>query len=102
MFLVLWEFEVKPGTENRFESVYGPGGGWARLFAQDQAYLETRLLRDMHRPGFYLTMDRWESREAYEAFRQSHAAEYAALDAECELLSVQERHIAWCSSEDRR
>jgi hypothetical protein len=25
MFLVLWEFEVKPGCEKRFERVYGPG-----------------------------------------------------------------------------
>jgi hypothetical protein len=24
MFLVLWEFEVKPGNEERFEQVYGP------------------------------------------------------------------------------
>lgn len=100
MFLVLWEFEVKPGTEIRFESVYGPGGGWARLFVQFPAYRETRLLRDIHRPGFYLTLDRWESREAYEAFRQSHAGEYAALDAECEQLTLRERHIASCSSEE--
>ncbi len=25
MFLVLWEYEVKPGFEQRFERVYGPG-----------------------------------------------------------------------------
>jgi len=32
MFLVLWEFEVKPGSEQRFERVYGPGGDWDSLF----------------------------------------------------------------------
>lgn len=100
MFLVLWEFEVKPGYESRFESVYGPAGGWARLFAQSLAYRETRLLRDFHRPGFHLTLDRWDSREAYDAFRRTHAAEYAALDAEGALLTVQERHLASCSTED--
>jgi hypothetical protein len=26
MFLVLWEFEVKPECEERFERVYGTGG----------------------------------------------------------------------------
>jgi hypothetical protein len=32
MFLALWEYEVKPGCEERFENVYGPEGDWARLF----------------------------------------------------------------------
>ena len=35
MFLVLWEFEVKPGREQRFELVYGPGGDWNFLFSND-------------------------------------------------------------------
>lgn len=94
MFLILWEFEVKPETAIRFESAYGPGGGWARLFAQSPAYIETLLLRDIHRPGVYLTLDRWQSREAYEQFRQSHAAEYFALDAQCAELTLREVHLA--------
>ena len=28
MFVILWEFEVKPGCEQSFESAYGPGGPW--------------------------------------------------------------------------
>jgi hypothetical protein len=32
MFVVLWEFEVKPGCEERFETVYGPGGDWLPFF----------------------------------------------------------------------
>lgn len=32
MFLALWEYEVKPGCEERFEKVYGPEGNWAQLF----------------------------------------------------------------------
>jgi hypothetical protein len=35
MFLVLWEFEVKPGCEERFERVYGAGGDWDSLFRRD-------------------------------------------------------------------
>ncbi len=26
MFVALWEYEVKPGGEERFENGYGPGG----------------------------------------------------------------------------
>ena len=93
MFVILWEFEVKPGLETRFESVYGPGGGWARLYALDSSYRGTHLLRDIYRPVFYMTLDQWDSREAYDAFRRSHAAEYAALDAAREELTRQERHL---------
>ena len=35
MFVALWEFEVKPGCEDRFETVYGPDGDWASLFRRD-------------------------------------------------------------------
>ncbi|MBZ5702848.1 MAG: antibiotic biosynthesis monooxygenase [Acidobacteriia bacterium] len=93
MFVILWEFEVKPGLEARFESVYGPEGGWARLFALSPAYLGTRLLRECQRPGVYLTLDQWSSREAYDGFRRGHAAEYAALDAAGEELTLRERHL---------
>ena len=47
MFLALWEYEVKPGSEERFEKVYGPEGDWARLFQKDSHYHQTRLVRDV-------------------------------------------------------
>jgi len=93
MFVILWEFEVKPGLETRFEEIYGPRGGWARLFALSPAYLETRLLRDSQKASFFMTLDLWSSRGAYEAFRREHVAEYAALDAAGEELTLQERHV---------
>jgi hypothetical protein len=34
MFVILWEFEVKPGCEQCFESAYGPEGAWSQLFRQ--------------------------------------------------------------------
>ena len=46
MFLVLWEFEVKPGCEERFERVYGPGGDWDSLFRRDASHVRTELFRD--------------------------------------------------------
>src|SRR5215472_16354783 len=32
MFVALWEFEVKPGCDERFATVYGPEGDWVQLF----------------------------------------------------------------------
>ena len=93
MFLVLWEFEVKPGREERFETVYGPGGDWDSLFRRDPNHASTSLYRHATKPGVYLTTDCWRSRESYEEFRKSRQAEYKSLDAACEELTAQERHI---------
>lgn len=93
MFLVLWEFDVKPGYEDRFEKLYGPSGDWARLFRRDSRYQETRLLRDPSRPACYLTLDFWTSRKSYEEFLSAHSAEYQALDSAGEGFTLKERRI---------
>jgi antibiotic biosynthesis monooxygenase len=93
MFLVLWEFDVKQGCAERFESVYGPDGDWARLFRRDPAYLRTLLLRDAFRERIYLTCDFWENREAYKAFLLANSDAYQALDRICEGLTLAERKI---------
>ena len=95
MFVTLWEFEVKPGCEERFQKAYGPQGDWAKLFRSDAKYQETRLLHDVTRPGVYLTLDFWASQQAYEQFMASRTAEYKALDAAEEELTLGERKIGW-------
>ena len=90
MFLALWEFEVKPGSEEKFEEVYGADGAWAKLFARDEAYRGTRLVKDAERERVYLTLDFWETREAYEKFKRENAAEYERIDKECEGMTVGE------------
>jgi heme-degrading monooxygenase HmoA len=93
MFVALWEFEVKPGCELSFERAYGPGGDWARLFRTDPHYRETRLLRDPARTRCYVTLDFWDSREAYQVFKKLHQDAYAAIDRACEDLTEREREI---------
>ncbi len=93
MFLVLWEFDVKQGCDERFESVYGPDGDWARLFRRDPAYIRTLLLRDSFREHTYLTCDFWENREAYKAFLLANSDAYQTLDKSCEGLTLAERKI---------
>jgi hypothetical protein len=93
MFLVLWEYEVKPGCEERFENLYGPAGGWARLFRTDSHYRETLLLGDPFRSNVYLTLDFWTTRYSYEKFMASHKSEYHAIDSAAENLTVTERRI---------
>ena len=91
MFLVLWEYEVKPGSEKAFEKVYGPDGEWVRLFRPGSDYHETRLLRDPFRLNVYLTLDSWTPRDSYETFLATHKEEYRAIDALGESLTANER-----------
>ena len=93
MFVTLWEFEVKPGSKELFERTYGPDGQWTRLFRRDARYLGTRLLRKLGAERVYVTMDSWESRAAYEEFREKFAKEYGELDRECEGLTVIEKQL---------
>ena len=95
MFVALWEFEVKPGCEERFEKVYGPGGDWARLFRLDSNYRETRLLRDPFHPAIYFTLDFWSSRQAYEQFLADHLTEYKMLDETSSSMTTNDRRIGW-------
>ncbi len=101
MFVALWEYEVKPGCEERFENAYGPGGEWVRLFRSDSNYKETRLLHDPFRPTIYLTLDFWNSREAYQKFKAAHQKEYKTLDATGEELTRSERRVGWYEMVER-
>jgi hypothetical protein len=40
-----------------------------------------------------VTMDRWESRAAYEEFRERFAKEYGELDRECTGMMASEKHL---------
>jgi len=92
-FVVIWEFQVRPGMEERFERAYGADGVWAQFFRKDEAYIGTELIRDLKAERSYLTLDFWTSQEAYEAFRTLHAAEYRTIDAECERMTEGEREV---------
>ena len=94
MFVILWEYEVKPGCEEMFETAYGPQGHWARLFQSDPHYRETRLLRDVSRPRRFFTLDYWDTEQSFEVFHTAHQATYAALDRSTAGLTLSERRLA--------
>src|SRR5438105_3321587 len=89
-YLVIWEFRVRTGREQKFEEVYGSAGDWAQLFRQSSGYIGTELTRDLQRPGRYVTLDYWMTFEAYQKFRSQHEQAYASLDAAWEELTEHE------------
>lgn len=93
MFVILWEFEVKPGSEPAFESAYSAQGDWVQLFRRDPHYRTTYLLKDTSRPRIYFTMDLWDSQHDYENFKNAHHDAYLALDQVTGELTLRERLI---------
>ncbi len=92
-YAYIWEFEVAAEQLADFFRHYGPSGTWAQLFRRSEGYLETILLQDQQSPGRYLTVDRWASSEAHDAFLQKHRLEYERMDALCESLIRAERSL---------
>ncbi len=92
-YVVIWEFQVRPGVEAEFERVYGPEGEWAQLFRRAEGYLRSELLRDREVWGRYLVLDYWGSVAQYEDFHAAHAADYAALDQRCEEMTLREVRV---------
>jgi heme-degrading monooxygenase HmoA len=93
MFVILWEFEVKPGSEECFENAYSTDGLWVRLFQRDPHFRGTQLQRDPSRPHYYFTIDFWDSQTSYQGFLDANRAAYEELDRCCEGFTLRERHI---------
>src|SRR5262245_7873600 len=87
---MIWSFRPRPERVSEFETAYGADGVWARFFRQSPDYLGTELLRPSDVPDRYITIDRWQSRAAYEAFRAEHTDEYEELDRKCTALTIDE------------
>src|SRR5258708_32305727 len=94
MFVALWEYEVKPGCEESFQSAYGPQVDWVRLFQSNPHFRETRLLRDLSRPRFYFTLDYWDSETSFEEFKAANRTVYAAIHPTTEHLTGSDRHVS--------
>jgi heme-degrading monooxygenase HmoA len=94
MFVVLWEYEVKPGCEESFQSAYSPHGDWVRLFQRDPHFRETRLLRDLSRPRFYFTLDYWDSEISLDQFKAANREAYAAIDRVTQALTLSEHRLS--------
>ena len=91
MLALVFTYDVRDPEE--FERVYGPEGEWAEFFRGGAGYVGTELLRDLESPGRYLVVDRWDSREAYNAFAEANRAEYVRRVDETAFLYAQELRL---------
>ena len=100
-YVIVWEYRVKAAGEAEFVARYGPQGDWARFFRGSAAYVRTELVKDVAAAGRYLTLDYWQSQEAFKKFLKENPAEYERLDKEAEGLTEQETRLGafWMGTE---
>jgi len=92
-YVYLWEFIVAREHVRDFERAYGRDGEWVQLFRRAPGYLRTELIRDHANSVRFVTIDYWESKAAYDAFRSQFAKEFTALDAKCAAWTTSEKEI---------
>ena len=91
MLALVFAYDARDPDE--FERVYGPEGEWAEFFRGGTGYVGTELLHDVETPGRYLVVDRWDTRDAYQAFVDEHRDEYMRRVDETALYYKQELRV---------
>jgi len=92
-YAYIWEYTVRPDRVDDFERLYGPEGAWSELFRLSAGYVSTVLLHDRRRSDRYVTVDHWESYEAWLEWRGRFDAQFDELDQRGDELTTQEREI---------
>jgi heme-degrading monooxygenase HmoA len=82
----IFSYQVASAQKRTFQKTYGPNGPWARLFAQADGYLGTKLLKRTSEENEYVTIDAWISETAWLAFIGSFRQRYEQLSSRCRTL----------------
>jgi Antibiotic biosynthesis monooxygenase len=93
MIEVIWTYRVREEHLAEFDRFYHSGGVWAEFFHGAPEYRGTVLLRDGDDRLRFVTIDRWDSRGAYERFLRDHDSGYRQLDAACADFTTEETRI---------
>jgi len=93
VFVRVWEYQVPGDQTEAFTTAYAPGGPWGELFGRVAGYLGTELYRDAARPGWFLTIDRWQDEQDWRSFLDAFGSAYESLDAQLEGLAATERSL---------
>ncbi|HTU80928.1 MAG TPA: antibiotic biosynthesis monooxygenase family protein [Candidatus Acidoferrales bacterium] len=100
MIEVFFRYRVHPAQVRAFEHAYGPTGPWADLFRRHPGFVRTRLFRHKEESDVYVTIDVWESKAAFDEFRQQNADAYNQLDSRLALLKLEELFLGYYEGPD--
>jgi hypothetical protein len=80
MIAIMWHFDVKPGKEAEFETLYGAEGEWTALNRDTRSYLGTSFLKDQNQSSHYIVIEYWSEMLVYEAHRSYRSSAIDALE----------------------
>ncbi|HEV3057826.1 MAG TPA: hypothetical protein VGY48_06235 [Vicinamibacterales bacterium] len=86
MIAIVWQFDIKAGSENAFEEFYGVDGEWTAVNRHSRSYLGTSFLRDQNHASRYLVIEYWSEMLVYEQHKEFRRADREALDAHRDAL----------------
>jgi quinol monooxygenase YgiN len=86
---VVWQFHVKAGRQQEFESFFGADGEWTKVGRKSRSFLGSSFLRDQAHDTHYLLIEYWSEMVVYERHRKSFVAD---------LRTLEEQRAALCDS----
>lgn len=93
MYKVLWRYEVNPERVREFLKIYDSNGEWAQLFSKSPDYIKTELFYETNAIQFFLTIDYWKSKKAYQDFYRKHKKEVDVIDKMGDELTFSEERL---------
>lgn len=93
MYVRVWQYEVPAEQVEAFVAAYGADGDWAQLFRRASGYAGTDLFRDTDSRDRFLTVDRWDSETAWDAFLAQRGTEYGRLADDLAGLTTANRPV---------
>lgn len=93
MYTIIWTYRIDPDHRARFIEAYRSGGRWSTFFKTGAGYLGTEFFQNPDDPDVFLTLDRWQSASAYDAFARAHGEEYERIDRECDAFTISETRL---------
>lgn len=89
MIALVWQFDVKTGRNDEFESLYGADGPWTALSRRSRSYLGSSFLRDLALSNRYLVVEYWSEMVVYEKHHADFQDETDQLERQRDALVEQ-------------
>jgi quinol monooxygenase YgiN len=91
MIAIVWQFDVRKGSEKEFEQFYGADGEWTTVNRHSRSYLGSSFLRDQNLATRYLLIEYWSEMLVYEQHKAYKSDEFQQLtDRRNELIDAVE------------
>jgi heme-degrading monooxygenase HmoA len=100
IYIIIWEFRVKPGRSHEFVAACKADGDWAKLFGLADGYAGTELFNSVDDEGRFVTVDRWRRATDFLTFQEQFGDEYRSLDIQLEGLTESETKLGVFTAAD--